>query len=142
MATDPHLWDDSIEAQKIMRRLSQLNQEIETWSRLDKKVSELESLLEISLQEEDYSLEGIVQSELTEITSELSNLEWTFSLTGEYDEKNAIIAIHAGAGGTESQDWAEMMLRMYLRWIENKGYSGKVLDISHWGRGRYKKCSS
>ena len=131
LTTDPHLWDDSIEAQKIMRRLSQLNQEIQTWSKLDKKVSELEGVLEISLEEEDYSLEEMVQSELTEIAEELSNLEWTFSLTGEYDEQDAIIAIHAGAGGTESQDWAEMMLRMYLRWIDNKGYSGKVLDISH-----------
>jgi len=131
LVSDPHLWDDPIEAQKLMKRLSQLKQEIETWNALDKKADELEDLLAISIQEEDYSLEDMLRSELTEIADELSNLEWAFSLTGEFDEKNAIIAIHAGAGGTESQDWAEMMLRMYLRWIEKKGYYGKILDISH-----------
>ncbi len=129
-AADPALWNDQIEAQKVMKRLSQLKEEIGVWKGLDDKTSALESLVKVAIQEKDESLADIFQKEIEEISSKLSDVEWSLALSGKYDEGDAILAIHAGAGGTESQDWAEMLLRMYLRWTENGGRSGKVLDIS------------
>ncbi len=84
----------------------------------------------ISLAEDDSSLQSEIQSELEEIASRLDELEFQMSLSGQYDDRNAILAVHAGAGGTESQDWAEMLVRMYLRWAERRGYRAEVLDTS------------
>ena len=84
----------------------------------------------IPLAQDDVSLMAEVQSEMAEIASRLNEMELEMALSGEYDARNAILAIHAGAGGTESQDWAEMLLRMYLRWAERRGYKAEVLDIS------------
>jgi peptide chain release factor 2 len=86
--------------------------------------------VDLSLEEEDLSLEQEVQGEIDRLFSELDRLEMQLILGGEYDRRNAIIAIHAGAGGTESQDWAEMIVRMYLRWAEKQGYRAEVLDTS------------
>ena len=113
-----------------MKRLSQLKDEVDTWNDLDRKAAELEGLLDISIAVEDYSLDQTFQSEFQDIAAELSELEWSLALSSQYDELNAILAVHAGAGGTESQDWAEMLLRMYLRWAENRGLAGRVLDLS------------
>jgi len=84
----------------------------------------------ISLAEEDASLEAEIRSEIEEVTSRLDELELERALGGEYDVRDAILAIHAGAGGTESQDWAQMLMRMYLRWAERRGYQAEILDIS------------
>jgi len=84
----------------------------------------------ISLAEEDASLAAEIQSEIEKIASRLNELEFQMTLSGEYDARDAIVAIHAGAGGTESQDWAQMLLRMYLRWAERRGYKAEILDIS------------
>ncbi len=113
-----------------MRRLSALKEETESWRKLEKRVKDLMELVEIALQEEDASLVEEVRVEVDRISTEVERLDFQLLLSGEYDTRNAILALHAGAGGTESQDWAEMLLRMYLRWAERRGFHTEVLDTS------------
>jgi len=111
-----------------MRQLSEGQRMVQPWRGLEKKVADIAEL--ISLTEEDTSLQAEIQSEIEAIASRLDELELQMAFSSEYDARNAILAIHAGAGGTESQDWAEMLLRMYLRWAERRGYKAEILDIS------------
>jgi peptide chain release factor 2 len=113
-----------------MRRLSAVKEETQIWRALERQVNDLMEIVDISLQEEDVSLEQEVQSEIDRISSKLDRLDFELLLSGEYDRRDALVAVHAGAGGTESQDWAEMLLRMYLRWAERSGYRAEVLDTS------------
>ena len=113
-----------------MRQLSALKEETQTWRKLEQKVKDLTDLVELSLQEEDVSLEQEVRSEVGRISVEVERLDLQLLLGGEYDRRNAIVAFHAGAGGTESQDWAEMLLRMYVRWAERRGFRTEILDTS------------
>lgn len=113
-----------------MRQLSALNDEIQTWRALEGKVNDLAELVTLSLQEKDVSLEQEIASELDQVSSQLDKLDFQLLLSGEYDHRDALLAIHAGAGGTESQDWAEMLLRMYIRWAERRGYGAELLDTS------------
>jgi len=113
-----------------MRRLSILNDEIQTWRALEGKVNDLAELVSLSLQEKDVSLEAEIASELDQISSQLEKLDFQLLLSGEYDHRDALLAVHAGAGGTESQDWAEMLLRMYIKWAERRGYRTDLLDTS------------
>jgi peptide chain release factor 2 len=113
-----------------MRQLSALNDEIRTWRALEGKVNDLAELVTLSLQEKDVSLEQEIASELDQVSSQLDKLDFQLLLSGEYDRRDAILAIHAGAGGTESQDWAEMLFRMYIRWAERRGYGAELLDTS------------
>src|SRR4030042_535373 len=116
-----------------MRRLSALKEETETWRKLEHRANDLMEIVEISLREEDVSLEGEIRSEVDRISSDLDRLDFELLLGGEYDRRDALIGVHAGAGGTEAQGWAEMMLRMYLRWAERRGYRAEVLDTSPGG---------
>ena len=111
-----------------MRRLAEAKRVVQPWRELEKGVADIAGL--ISLAEEDASLAVEIQSEIEKIASRLNELEFQMTLSGEYDARDAIVAIHAGAGGTESQDWAQMLLRMYLRWAERRGYKAEILDIS------------
>jgi len=113
-----------------MRRLSALSEETQSWRELERKVNELTELIDLSLQERDVSLEQEIHSEIDQISSHLERLDFQLLLSGDYDKRDALLAIHAGAGGTESQDWAEILLRMYLRWSERRGYRADVLDLS------------
>jgi len=101
---------------------------VQPWQELEKRVADIAEL--ISLAEEDTLIQAEIQSEIEEATSRLDELELERALGGEYDTRNAILAIHAGAGGTESQDWAQILMRMYLRWAERRGYDAEILDIS------------
>ncbi len=111
-----------------MRQLSEAQKMVQQWRGLEKKVADITEL--ISLAEEDTSLQAEIQSEAEAIASRLDELELEMAFSSEYDARNAILTIHAGAGGTESQDWAEMLLRMYLRWAERRGYKAEILDTS------------
>ena len=111
-----------------MRRLAEAKRVVQPWRELEKRVTDIAGL--ISLAEEDASLTVEIQSEIEKVASRLNELEFQMTLSGEYDARDAIVAIHAGAGGTESQDWAQMLLRMYLRWAERRGYKAEILDIS------------
>ncbi len=111
-----------------MRQLAEQKRVVQSWRELEKRVADITEL--ISLAEEDTSLQVEIQSEIEKIASQLDELEFQMAFSGDYDARNAILALHAGAGGTESQDWAEMLMRMYLRWAERRGYKAEVLDVS------------
>ncbi|MFQ6122020.1 MAG: peptide chain release factor 2 [Dehalococcoidales bacterium] len=127
-SSQPDFWLDQVKAQNIMRQLAGQKKVVQKWRELEKKVADIAEL--ISLAEEDASLQVEIQSEIKELASQLDELEFQIAFSGEYDARNAILAIHAGAGGTESQDWAEMLMRMYLRWAERRNYKAEVLDMS------------
>jgi len=124
----PDLWDDQTSAQNVMRKLAEHNKVVQRWRELEKKTADIAEL--IGLAEEDTSLQAEIQLELDELAAHLDELEFQLAFSSEYDVRNAILAIHAGAGGTESQDWAEMLMRMYLRWAERRGFKAEVLDTS------------
>jgi peptide chain release factor 2 len=111
-----------------MQRLSQLKESAGAWRDLEKRVSDTVELAELTEAEPDEEIEQHVAQEIDAIEKDLEALEFQLSFSGPYDSSNAILAIHAGAGGTESQDWAEMLLRMYLRWAETRGFDTEVLD--------------
>ncbi len=111
-----------------MRQLAEQAKVVEKWRGLEGKIAEIAEL--IPLAEEDASLKAEIEAEIEKISSRLEELELEMAFGSEYDARNAILAIHAGAGGTESQDWAQMLLRMYLRWAERRGYQAEILDIS------------
>ena len=113
-----------------MRQLAEQRRVVERWRSLEKKVADIAELLTISEEEKDVSLEGEIGSEIEKLARDLDGLELEMAFTSEYDARNAILAIHAGAGGTEAQDWAEMLVRMYLRWAERRGYKAEILDTS------------
>jgi len=113
-----------------MRQLAELRETVEQWQSLDLRAKALLELIDLTLQEDDTSLQETLQTELAELESELHGLEFQLVLSGPYDERTAILAIHAGAGGTESQDWAQMLLRMFTRWAETRRYTTKLLDTS------------
>ena len=113
-----------------MRQISVLNDETQTWRDLERRVNELGELVDLSVQEGDVSLEQEIRSEASELSARLDKLDLQLLLGGQYDRSDALLAIHAGAGGTESQDWADMLLRMYMRWAEKRGYRADLLDTS------------
>lgn len=113
-----------------MRRLSGLKEEVDSWRSLDEKATSLGELLALSIEEKDVSLRDTFSEELADIQRTLAELEFKLVLSGPYDQRNAIMALHAGAGGVESQDWASMLMRMYMRWAERRGYKGELLDVS------------
>lgn len=126
LSENPSLWDDRSQAQQIMKKLADLQNEVESWQSFSKRISddlELAETLDVSLQPE-------LEVEADEIEDELAKRELRVLLSGPYDKGNSLLAIHAGAGGTDSQDWAQMLERMYLRWAEQHGYKADILDIT------------
>jgi peptide chain release factor 2 len=117
-----------VKAKGVMRRLAERRREVAEWRELEKRVADVSEL--ITLAEGDAQLEQEIGSEVEKLAAHLDELELETVFKSEYDERNAILAIHAGAGGTESQDWAEILMRMYLRWAERRGYKAEILDVS------------
>lgn len=113
-----------------MRELRSKKNLVDAWRGLEKKASELQDMIALAIEEEDSSLKSEIQLELKRLSSHFEQLESQQLFTGDYDNRNAMLALHAGAGGTESQDWASMLLRMYLRWAERHDYEAEVLDLS------------
>ena len=113
-----------------MQELASVRDRVSVWRSLERRVRELYELIELASLERDTSIEGSVTSEFMELSQELEKRDFELQLSGPYDDRSSILAIHAGAGGTESQDWAEMLLRMYIRWSEKRGFSVDVLDTT------------
>ena len=113
-----------------MRRLADAGDQVATWRGLEAKAQELAELLALAEAEGDQPLAAEVAAEAASLASHLDELELALALAGEYDRRDAILAVHAGAGGTESMDWAEMLLRMYTRWAERRGYQAQILDLT------------
>jgi peptide chain release factor 2 len=127
-ATAPNFWDDMEKSQKILQRSSALKSKIEQYEKLKSTYDDLLALIELADEEGDLSLLPQAQEELENFRGGLESQRLTTLLTGEYDAKNAILTFHAGAGGTEAQDWAMMLYRMYCRWGERHGFTVKTLD--------------
>jgi peptide chain release factor 2 len=109
-----------------MRKLAEMREDIEAWERLEKQISDL---LELARLEDDTLLPEI-ERETATIRTELDQRELSTLLSGQYDRGNALLTINAGAGGTDSQDWAAMLQRMYLRWAERNRYNTEILDLT------------
>lgn len=113
-----------------MRNLSSKKNLVDAWRDLEKRATDLREMVVMAMAEDDDSLREEIQAELGALHSRFEQLEGQQLFTGDYDSRNAMLAFHAGAGGTESQDWANMLLRMYLRWAERHDYQAEVLDVS------------
>jgi peptide chain release factor 2 len=111
-----------------MRELSEARELVSTWRGIESKARELIELVELAGAEDDTSLLEELNREANALGSRVARMEFELSFSGPYDQRSAILAIHAGAGGTESQDWAEMLLRMYLRWAERSGYTAEIFE--------------
>ena len=125
----PDFWNDVEAAQKITQESTWLKNEVETWQLLRVKLDDVETFWELAMEEEDSSLEQEIKDGLFFIANEIEKLELNLLLGGEYDANNAIITIHAGAGGTEAQDWAQMLFRMYTRYCERSQFKTEILDF-------------
>lgn len=123
------LWSNREQAQNILKNLSSLKDTVVKYEKLNQSVNDLLELLEIAEIEKDESALKEITLESFNVEKEIRSVEFEIMLSGEDDEKNAIMAIHPGAGGTESQDWASMLLRMYLRWSEQRGFKTNILDL-------------
>ena len=125
----PQFWSDAQAAAKISRKKAALEREVQQWRDIEAKLSDLGALLELADESGDPSLERELTTELNQFEPRLLSLRVELLLSGELDPNNAILAIHPGAGGTESQDWAQMLLRMYVRWAERKRFKVETLDL-------------
>ena len=123
-------WEDSQRAQDKMKELAALRGEVDQWRSLDSRVGSALELVDLSIEENDDSILETLNEELADLTKSVADLEFTLALSGPHDRRDAILAIHAGAGGVDSQDWAEMLMRMYLRWAELRGFRREVVEMS------------
>jgi len=130
-AAAPDLWDDQENAQAVTTALSSANNELERLSTMRGRIDDLEVLVELGVEGEDEATLEEAASELGKVKTDLSAMEVRTLMTGEWDERNAVVTIRSGAGGDDATDFAEMLLRMYLRWAERHGYATKVLDTSY-----------
>jgi len=128
--SDPGFWSDQQTAQSVMRQIGALKDTVSQWRDIEKKAVGVEEVISIALAENDESLKADVRGETDRMEARFNDIEVQLMLDGPYDSRDAILAIHAGAGGTESQDWAQMLMRMFLRWCERRKLQSDVLDIS------------
>ena len=126
---EPGFWDEPEESQKIMKDLKDLKDQVETVEHLEQSYEDIGLLIEMAYEEEDESVLPEIEEELNAFEEGYESLRIQTLLSGEYDKYNAIVTLHAGAGGTESCDWASMLYRMYSRFAERKGFGVKVLDF-------------
>lgn len=125
---DPEFWNNPDEAKEISAEATRLKDAVEGYKRLVTEIEDTALMLEMALEEEDESQEADLSHTVDAIQEEVERREILLLLRGEYDRNNAIVTFHAGAGGTEAQDWTSMLVRMYLRWAEKSGYSVSLLD--------------
>jgi peptide chain release factor 2 len=123
---DPELWSDQARAQKLTKQESDLSARVHSWRSLEKTIHDIQELAGLS----DDSLKSELESQLKTAQKQYDRMKTELLYSGEYDKHDAIVSIHAGAGGTDAQDWAQMLLRMYLRWAEKAGLSTEMIDES------------
>ena len=132
-AAAPDLWDDVEHAQEVTTALSHAQNELERLTTMEERIDDLEAMVELAGEDSDESgdLLDEAENDLQAIRDDLSSLEIRTLLDGEYDERNAVVTIRSGAGGVDAADFAEILMRMYLRWAERHGYPTKVMDTSY-----------
>lgn len=124
----PDFWNDPVVSQEKMKELKSLKDDVQTYAALSGQYDDIETMIEMGYEEEDPELIPEIAEMMDEFISTYENIRMKTLLSGEYDRNNAILSLHAGAGGTESCDWAAMLFRMYSRWADKKGYQLEVLD--------------
>ncbi|MDD6273473.1 MAG: peptide chain release factor 2 [Clostridiaceae bacterium] len=127
-AAEPDFWSDLENSQKVLQRIKQLKDRRSIYESLCHEAEDLELMCDMALEENDESLSDEVTAGMAALTTHLEEVRMQTLLSGEYDRNNAIMSFHAGAGGTEAQDWASMLYRMYTRWAERHGYKYKILN--------------
>jgi peptide chain release factor 2 len=137
-SAEPNFWKDHKKAAKISKELEFLKGEVEKIIRLEKKAKDLEELAEIADSERD---KKDIEKQILDLEQQIGKLELQALLGGKYDRNNAILAIHAGAGGVDAQDWAQMLLRMYLRFAERNNFKAKILDETKGGEAGIKSAA-
>ena len=125
---EPDFWDNPEKAQEMMKELGSLKEDRDVYNSLESQMEDMETLIEMGYEENDASVIPEIQEILEKFQNDFENIRMKTLLSGEYDKKDAIVTLHAGAGGTESCDWAGMLYRMYCRWAERKGFSLEVRD--------------
>lgn len=130
-------WNDPDKAQQVMKKISALEVPLEEWQQTNSKIADLVALVEM----DDGSLTDDIEAQVSLLEAEMAKRETDLLLSGTYDQGNAILAIHAGAGGTESQDWASMLMRAYLRWAERKNYKAEIVDFNEGGEAGIKSVT-
>jgi peptide chain release factor 2 len=134
-------WDDHEKAQKLLKEKKSVESKISAYSDLKKEFEDIGVLIELAQEEDDESMVPEIQAAYEEYKKKFEDIRIKTLLNGEYDGNNAIISIHAGSGGTDAQDWAEMLLRMYTRWSDAKGYKVKILDYQDATEGGIKSAT-
>ena len=124
----PDFWDDPEVSQNKMKQLKSMKDDVATYSQLEQQYDDIATMIEMGYEENDASLVPEIQEMLDEFEGTFEAIRMKTLLSGEYDGNNAILRLNAGAGGTESCDWASMLFRMYSRWADKKGYTLEVLD--------------
>jgi peptide chain release factor 2 len=127
----PHFWNDARAAAVVSRKKATIERDLQQWREIEAKMGDVGALLELAHESDDTSLETELAGELNQLEPRLASLRVELLLSGELDSNNALVAIHPGAGGTESQDWAQMLLRMYVRWAEQKKFKVDTLYLLH-----------
>ena len=127
--SDPSFWDDADKARKISQEATEAKDAYETYTKLFDRAEGLKDILDLAIEEDDQSMEPEIAKELNEVKEIMDKKEIELLLSGKYDENNAILTFHAGAGGTEAQDWTEMLIRMYMKWAEAEGFELEELNM-------------
>ncbi len=139
---NPELWNDPERATKISKEKSQLDNVIGVITALDDKLEDAKAMIDLAVEADDATLLADVQAELDEAEAKVADLEFKRMFSGEMDGNNCYVDIQSGSGGTEAQDWAEMLLRMYLRWCESHGFKAEIMELSAGGVAGIKSASS
>lgn len=138
---DQDFWNDTEAAQEHMKVLKGLKNTVDEYNRIETLYEDVETLIEMGYEDNDQTILDEVKENMEQFVASFENLRVTTLLSGEYDRDNAILTLHAGAGGTESCDWASMLCRMYLRWAERKGFATEILDFLDGDEAGYKSVT-
>jgi len=141
MLSAPDFWDDAEKARKVLKERARISERIDAWKKLAADVEECGLLLEMAEEEGDADAAAEAENGMESLRRRLDSFAVSLMLNGEDDDRNAIVSINAGAGGTEAQDWAEMLFRMYSRWCEEKGYKIEILDFQEGDEAGIKSVS-
>lgn len=125
----PGFWNDMEHAQEITQKCKVIKDKAEWYNSITTRIEDLDTLIQLSLEEEDNSTCAEIKSEIKELRNNIDNMKIQTLLSGEYDRNNAILTLHVGVGGNDAQDWTEMLYRMYKRWCETKGFKIEMLDF-------------
>ena len=125
----PDFWNDLERSQKVNQEVKSLKTKLETYNRIKTRLEDTDVLIELGQEMEDPSTAEEVRNDVEQLEKDVERMRLNTLLKGPYDANNAILSLHAGAGGTEAMDWVSMLLRMYTRWCENSGYEVRTLDF-------------